>query len=127
MSYRDQEGPRELLTRADVIDLSAALITVMLLVTNFTDMIGVPRVLAALIFTFFVPGRAVVGNWPRMADWAGVAMSIVLSLGLMIFLATLMLWMKLWHPLGLFEFEALFSLIGLGVAITRRRLSFNAF
>jgi len=107
--------------RAEILDLLAGLIAVALLVLVFADQVGAARMLLALLFAFFVPGRAIVSNWPRMAEWADIAMSVVLSIGLLTLLATVCLWARIWHPLGLFQIEAAVSLIGLGVAVTRRR------
>src|ERR1022692_3360891 len=107
--------------RADVLDLLAGLVAVVLLVRVFTDRVGAARLLLALLFAFFVPGRAIVSNWPRMADWSGIGMSVVLSIATLTLLATVCLWARIWHPLALFQIEALLSLIGLGIAIARRR------
>jgi hypothetical protein len=78
-------------------------------------------VLLTLVFAFFVPGRAIVSNWPRLAGWSDVGMSVVLSLATLTFLATVSLWARIWHPLALFDIEAVLSLIGLGIAIARGR------
>jgi hypothetical protein len=36
--------------------------------------------------------------------------------------ATVTLWLRAWHPLDLFEAEAVLSVIGLGLGASRRRL-----
>jgi hypothetical protein len=79
------------------------------------------RLVLTLLFTFFVPGRAIVSNWPRMARWSGVGMSIVFSLGTLTLLATLTLWIRLWNPLALFMAVAVVSLSGLIIGIARRQ------
>ena len=107
--------------RAEVLDLLAALVALALLVFVFASGTGSARLLLTLVFTFFVPGRAIVSNWPRLADWSDLGMSIVLSLAVLVLPATVSLWMHFWHPVGLFKLEAVLSLIGLGVAILRRR------
>lgn len=66
-------------------------------------------------------GRVAVSNWPRLAAWSDTGMSIVLSLGVLTFLATVTLWARAWHPLGLFQMEAVVCVVGLGIAIVRRR------
>jgi len=78
------------------------------------------RLVLALLFTFYVPGRAIVSNWPRMQRWSGVGMSIVFSLGVLTLLAALSLWAGLWHPLTLFLAESLASLAGLAFSLARR-------
>jgi len=104
-----------------MLDLLAGLIAVGLLALVYVDQAGPARVLLTLLFTFFVPGRAIVTNWIRLARWSGVGMSIVLSLTVLTLAATITLWAHLWHPLGLFEAEALVSLAALSVGVLRRR------
>jgi hypothetical protein len=101
--------------------LAAAAIAVLLLVLAFAGLTGPARLLLTAAFTFFVPGRAIVSNWSRMAGWSDIGMSIALSLGVLTLFATVSLWARVWHPLGLFQIEAVASLIGLGVAVARRR------
>jgi uncharacterized membrane protein len=107
--------------QAEVLDVAAAVVAVGLILLAAADTGGLIRSLLALLFTFFVPGRAIVSNWRRMADWSGIGMSIALSLALLVVLATVSLWVHYWHPLGLFQLEAFLSLIGLGTALVRRR------
>jgi hypothetical protein len=104
-----------------LLDIFAILVAVALLLLVFVDRGGVVRLLLTLAFAFFVPGRAVVGNWPRMAEWSDVGMSVALSLAVLVVFSSCALWARYWHPLGLFQVEALLSLIALGVAVTRRR------
>jgi hypothetical protein len=104
----------------NVIDLSAGLIAVGLLVLVYLGASGIPRILLALGFTFFVPGRAVVTNWPRMSGWSEVAMPMVLSLAFMALLATITLWSHVWRPMDLFQAVAWLSLAGLCLGIARR-------
>jgi uncharacterized membrane protein len=121
MSNREPVAEEREQDQADLIDALAGAATVALVVLDALNFTGPVRVLLALVFAFFVPGRATVSNWPRMANWSGIGMSVVLSLGFVALLATIMLWARYWHPLGLFSLEAILSLIGLGVAIIRRR------
>jgi hypothetical protein len=107
--------------RAELLDVTGALLAVILLVLVRTGQPGPLRVLLTLGFTFFVPGRAIVTNWPRMARWSGVGMSMVLSLAVLTLLATTFLWAHLWQPVVLFQAEAVLSLAGLAVGVVRRR------
>jgi uncharacterized membrane protein HdeD (DUF308 family) len=116
-------APASARQRAEVLDLLAGSIAILLLVLVFVDLTGPARLLLTLVFTFFVPGRAIVSNWSRMSGWSDIGMSIALSLGVLTLFAVISLWARVWHPLGLFQFEAAASLIGLGVAIARRRAS----
>ena len=105
---------------SDVLDVSASLVAGALLVLSALGESGTPRLLLALAFAFFVPGRAIVTNWQRMARWSEVAMPIVLSLAVLTLLATLALWARLWKPIDLFQIEAFLSLGGLAVGVMNR-------
>ena len=107
--------------RDEALDLLAALVTVGLIVLIYAGQSGLSRTLLALGFTVFVPGRAIVTNWPRMARWSAVAMPLVISLTVLTLLAMVALWAHVWHPLQLFQAEAWLSLTGLSVGIVRRR------
>jgi uncharacterized membrane protein len=104
----------------DALDLLAALIAVALIVLVYRGWTGPPRVLLALAFAFFVPGRAIVTNWRQTANWSGVAMPMLFSLAVLILVAMVALWAHYWHPLGIFQVEALVSLAMLGVGVARR-------
>lgn len=121
MSTRDAPAIARTWQRAEILDLLAGSIAVLLLVFAFTGLTGPARLLLTAAFAFFVPGRAIVSNWSRMAGWSDIGMSIALSLGTLTLFATVALWARMWHPLGLFEAEAALSLVGLCVAVARRR------
>lgn len=106
--------------RLDLIACAVSVLLVLVVSANFTSPV---RLVLATAFTFFVPGRAIVTNWPRMGRWSAVGSSIVFSLGVLTLLATLMLWAHYWHPLGLFIVEAVASLAGLLRGIVRRQRS----
>jgi hypothetical protein len=100
--------------RAEVLDVLAAAVAAALLVLVQENASG-------LVFTFFVPGRAIITNFPRMARWSDLGASMLVSLGVLAFLATVTLWAHYWHPLGLFQVEAVLSLAGLAAGIVQRR------
>jgi hypothetical protein len=102
------------------LDLLAALIAVALIILAARGWTGPPRVLLALGFAFFVPGRAIVTNWRQTADWSEVGMPMLFSLAVLTLVATVTLWAHYWHPLGLFQVEAWLSLAGLGIGRVRR-------
>lgn len=110
---------------ADTLDLLALLVAIGLLILTAEGRVGVPRILLAIVFLLFVPGRAIVSNWPRLARWSEAAMSIVLSLTVLGLVATVALWVHEWHPIGLFELEAATSVASLLVAVARRHLQFR--
>jgi hypothetical protein len=107
--------------RAEALDVLAAVVAGGLLVLVTANASGPLRILLVLAFTFFVPGRAIITNYPRMARWSDLGTSIVVSIGVLAFLATVALWARFWHPLGLFQIEAVLSLAGLTIGIVRRR------
>jgi uncharacterized membrane protein len=124
MSVEELEGSQILAPaerRAEVYDVLAALVAVLLIIVANAGVISWVRLLLTLAFAFFVPGRAIVSNWPRVSRWSPEGMSIVFSLGVVTFLATFTLWVHFWHPVPLFDFEAGLSLIGLIISIVRRR------
>jgi uncharacterized membrane protein YoaK (UPF0700 family) len=115
-----QETPHRVSQVGNVLDLSAGLIAVGLLALSYAGESGLLRVLLALGFAFFVPGRAIVTNWPRMARWSEVTTPVVLSLALLTLLAAITLWAGVWKPMELFQVEAWLSVAGLGLGIARR-------
>ena len=104
----------------NVIDLSAGLVTGGLIALVYLGTAGIPRILLALAFVFFVPGRAIMTNWPEMIGWPGVAMPMILSVTFLTLLATVTLWAHVWQPVILFEVEAWLSLAGLCLGMARR-------
>jgi hypothetical protein len=116
---REAQDPAERL--GDALDLLAALVAVGLIVLVDDGRQGLPRILLAAGFAFFVPGRAIASNWPRMAAWSEAAMPVILSLAVLMFGAMVTLWAQVWYPMRLFQVEAWLSLAALAVGATRRR------
>jgi peptidoglycan/LPS O-acetylase OafA/YrhL len=106
---------------AEVLDLLAVFTCASLIAAISLDRVGPARIMLALVFTFFVPGRAIVANWPQMARWSEAGMPMVISLTITALVATVALWVHLWYPLQIFQIEAWLSLAGLVIAIVRRR------
>jgi uncharacterized membrane protein len=106
---------------ADLLDLLAVLVAGGLVILVQVGRPSLPRVLLTLAFVFFVPGRAIVSNWPRLGEWSEAAMPLVLSLAVLCLVATVTLWAHVWHPLGLFQAEAALSILGLLMGAVRRR------
>ncbi len=117
----EEEEGASAFQRAEVLDLLAVAVALVLLVLALTGLAGGGRTLFAFAFAFFVPGRAIVSNWRWLADWADIGMSVALSIATLTVTALVALWLRFWHPLGLFQLEAALSLLGLGAAIARRR------
>lgn len=105
----------------DILDLLAALLAASMIVVVWLGSAEVPRLLLSLGFAVFVPGRAIVANWPHMAIWSEAAISVVFSFASLILVTTVMLWAHYWHPLGLTQVLAVLSLAGLAVGVLRRR------
>lgn len=108
--------------QGDMLDLSGILIAGGLLAVTYVGGSGLPRILLAVGFAFFVPGRAIVTNWAWMANWSGLAMSVILSLTLLTLLATAALWAHVWKPMGLFQVEAGLSVAALAIGIARQHI-----
>lgn len=106
---------------ADVLDLIAAIVAASLFALTSLNVGGAPRVLLTLGFSIFVPGRAIVTNWPEMSQWAGATMSMVFSLTVIALVTTVSLWIGYWHPVGLFQAGVIVCTVGLGVGAMRRR------
>lgn len=123
MSLWSLDGYSPAARRSIRLDLLACAVSVLLVLVVSANSASPARLLLATAFTFFVPGRAIVTNWPRMGRWSAVGSSVVFSLGVLTLLATLMLWAHYWHPLGLFIAEAVASLAGLIRGIVRRQRS----
>jgi uncharacterized membrane protein len=104
----------------DLSDMAAIVVAIGLIGLVAEGAAGLPRVVLALAFAAFVPGRAVVANWPRIAYWSELGMSMVLSLAILTLVATLALWAHAWHPVGIFGVEACLSIAALVVGIIRR-------
>jgi uncharacterized membrane protein HdeD (DUF308 family) len=120
VAERVRETAHPLWQLGNALDLTASLIAVGLLALSYAGESGLTRILLALAFAFFVPGRAIVTNWPRIASWSEVAMPMVLSLAVLTFLATITLWAHFWKPMYLFQVEAWLSLGGLCLGIAHR-------
>lgn len=105
---------------SDALDGLAGAIAIGLITVTLADRQSLPRILLTLAFACYVPGRAIVSNWPRLARWSEAAVSMIFSLALLTLIATVTLWAHYWHPVGLFQAEAGASLLALGLALARR-------
>ncbi len=114
-------GARSGFEGSDLIDAACLGVTALLAVTVLANERNAVRIVAAIIFTLFVPGRAVISNWPILATRSPIAASILFSLGILTFVATITLWSNLWRPIGLLEVECAVSTVALTTAILRRR------
>lgn len=118
-----EAGPSRLPLRigsSDLLDLLAFLDAAGLVALISVNASGLARILLTVGFAFFVPGRAIVDNWPALARWSQISTSIVLSLVAVGLLATVILWAHAWHPLLLFQVEAWLSIVGISAGVARR-------
>ncbi|HSR85154.1 MAG TPA: hypothetical protein VLM11_13340 [Streptosporangiaceae bacterium] len=104
----------------DTLDVLAAVVAGGLIAVDLSGGQGTARILLALGFLMYVPGRAVTANWAQAALWSQVGLAMLLSLAILAVVATVTLWAHYWHPIGLMQAEAGLSLLGLAVAVTRR-------
>lgn len=108
--------------QGDLLDLLAVLIAGGLVALTVAGHSSTPRILLTLAFTFYVPGRATVANWPWLARWSEAGMAVVLSVALLSLVAALALWAHAWHPVGLAQIEAAICIAALVAATVRRRV-----
>ena len=103
-----------------LLDAGSIVVTVALLVLVTFGVNGLGRILLALAFISYVPGRAVVTNWPDARERSAVALPIALSFALWTVPAVLILWVHVWEPTLLFYLIAVASIGALVVARRRR-------
>jgi len=113
-AYRDRIWPVDLHAIGDPVDIGAALATAALLILMAGGVESPARVLLALAFAAFVPGWALLGLIPPLAEVgadgrevgtrplvdgvAKVALAAALSLTLCVAVTQVLLWMRLWNP-----------------------------
>ena len=111
---------------ADLIDVASIIVTAAVAVAVATNERNFIRPVAAVIFVLFVPGRAIVSNWPALAERSQFAVSVLFSLTVLTLAATFILWSDVWRPLGLLEVECVITAVALFAAIVRRRRAADA-
>ena len=114
-------GARRRLGAPDLVDAICLVVTVLTAVTVGVNETNPVRALAAVCFTIFVPGRAIVSNWQSLEERSTSALSVLLSLAALTLAATVTLWIGFWRPLGLLEVECAVSTAALVAAILRRQ------
>ena len=82
---------------------------------------GPARIVLALLFVAYVPGRAVVANWPSARARSAFALPMVLSLAIVALVSTVGLWLDGWYPTYQFIGEAALSAAAIATALVRRR------
>jgi uncharacterized membrane protein len=112
--------------RDNVIDMGCVAVAVAVAIAVATGERSAFRAVVGVVFALYVPGRSVVGNWPRLAARSNIAASVLISLSILTLLATVTLWAGYWHPLGLLEFECGASCVALFAALLRRRRAVQA-
>jgi hypothetical protein len=105
----------------DLIDIGCVAVTVAVAIAVATNERNAFRAVVGVAFALYVPGRAIVSNWPRMAARSQLAAPVLFSVSILTLLATLTLWARQWHPLGLLEVECVAVGIALFTALWRRR------
>ena len=117
MLRSETPSARRAFDASDLLDLLCVAVTATVAVAVLTKNESAVRAIAALFFAAFVPGRAVVTNWPGIATRAPVALSVFFSLVLLTLFATVTLWLGFWHPLGLLVVECIISIVALLIGI----------
>jgi hypothetical protein len=111
-----QRGDRE----ARVIDALCAVVTGALLTLTVVGWVGLARVLLAFAFAVYVPGWAVVTNFMPKTRASRAALPVLTSLTVLTAAATFTLWLHAWHPMQLFDIEAVASIAMMSVGAIRR-------
>jgi uncharacterized membrane protein len=106
-----------------VADGAAMVITAALAVMLLVDTTGTVRVLLAVSFLCYVPGRALVANWPAAQARSQVALPVVLSISIVTLVSVVGLWVHVWEPIVQFGVMAAASVAAIAVAMLRRRPS----
>lgn len=112
--------PRELTPRVhDALDVASLFAGVALFTVLVAGGTSVLRAVTGVAFTVFVPGWAVLSNVAILRrTHAGLA--VVLSLALLALVATVTLWARAWHPLGVAEVECAAASGVLVLSLVRR-------
>jgi len=99
----------------DLVDYAALGVIVLLSGSVAFGIEGPVRAVLALVFVTFVPGWAILTNWPAAARSSVVALSVLLSLAISTAVATVTLWpwfrynqiqSRICWPVGLSEFHS---------------------
>lgn len=114
-----------------LLDLVSVAISVAVVLTLTIGISGALRVVPVLLFIFFVPGHAMlrvlpyrVRSFPRLeSSRSVVVMPIVLSLSLSALVASVALWLHVWHPYAIFAFEADASFILIAAGYINKRMT----
>ena len=115
------ERSRTTVAGFDLIDVACLVVTVAVAVAVASGQHNAFRAVSGVMFTLFVPGRAIISNWPSLAVRPQVALSILFSLTVLTLLATLTLWAGYWRPLGLLLVECVVFGAALVVGLVRRK------
>jgi uncharacterized membrane protein len=106
-------------------DLALLAVTALLVVLIARDIDGLPRVLATVAFACLVPGGALVSVLPFREPDEVLALTLVLSLAVMVAATLVMAWLGMWHPLrlmaGLAAASAVFLLLDLAGRLASSR------
>jgi len=103
-----------------LLDLASLAVTLVLIVVVAFDLRGPGRILLAVAFVTYVPGRAVLTMWSAARERSDIALPVILSIALLIMATVLTLWVHVWEPEALFFLIAVVSACALGAALLRR-------
>jgi EamA domain-containing membrane protein RarD len=106
----------------DALDILAVAIAAALIPLTLGGKTSAARLLLTLAFACYVPGRAIVSNWRVMSTWSEAAIPMLFSIAFLALTATVTISAHYWHPVGLFQVEAVLSLVALTFGIRRRHL-----
>jgi len=121
--FHSLAGAPSTLRDAWIADGAAVAVSIALAVMIDVGASGVVRVVLALAFVCYVPGRAVIANWPSAQARSQVALPVVLSVSIVTLVSVIGLWMHAWSPLAQFRLEAAASVAAITFAMLWRARS----
>jgi len=105
--------------RTLVLDGAALAIVLGLSVLLIINVTGLVRVLLALAFVLYVPGRAVVTSFPSTRHGSRLALPVMLSISIVALVSAVALWIRAWNPIGIFCTFAALSAAAFAVSLRR--------
>lgn len=103
----------------DVLDAASLCVAAALLTLLLLGSVSVVRDVVTVAFTAFVPGWAVLSNWSILSR-RYLPLGVALSLALLALVATVTLWLHVWHPVDTAEAECCAAIPALSVSLMRR-------
>jgi uncharacterized membrane protein len=109
--------------RMDAFDLGVLVGIAVLATLAAFGIQGPVRTVLALAFLAFVPGWVLTGEVRSLARLPRIPVAVLLSLAISAALATVSLWVHVWHPVGMFVVVAVVCAASIARRVWRRHSS----